>query len=251
MKQQAVIMDMPVTVNIVDAAAQAADIDDVMQYFHHVDATFSTFKDDSEISKINRGEITQAADYSADMRHVLDLCEQTRQITDGYFDIHINGRLDLAGLVKGYAIHRGAEKLRAKGFQNYYVEIGGDIQVHGRNEKNQPWALGIKNPFNHAENVKVLYVTDRGVATSGTYLRGHHIYDPVHKKEADDIVSLTVIGPNIYEADRFATPAFAMGLPGLEWLEEQPGLEGYMITKDRTAYATSGFDQYLVAPKNS
>ena len=58
--------------------------------------------------------------------------------------------------------------------------------------------------------------------------------------------SLTVIGPNVYEADRFATAAFAMGREGLRFIEEQPGLEGYMIDRSGMASYTSGFDRVVV-----
>ncbi len=65
------------------------------------------------------------------------------------------------------------------------------------------------------EIVKVLAISDRGVATSGTYIRGQHIYNPVTGGLPDpEIVSITVIGPDIYEADCYATAAFAMGRKG-------------------------------------
>jgi thiamine biosynthesis lipoprotein len=84
-----------------------------------------------------------------------------------------------------------------------------------------------------------------GIATSGTYERGQHIYNPITKKtEISDIVSLTVIGPNVFEADKFSTPAFAMGKVGIEFIESLPGFDGYMIDKDGIATMTSGFDEY-------
>ena len=55
---------------------------------------------------------------------------------------------------------------------------------------------------------------------------------------------MTVIGPNVYEADRFATPAFAMGKKGIDFVENLPGLEGYMVDKDGIATMTSGFEKY-------
>jgi thiamine biosynthesis lipoprotein len=84
------------------------------------------------------------------------------------------------------------------------------------------------------------------VATSGTYLRGAHIYNP-HAPDAPagDIVSLTVIGPNILEADRFATAAFAMGEGGIDFIERVDGLEGYQIDSEGMARMTSGLERYL------
>ena len=71
------------------------------------------------------------------------------------------------------------------------------------------------------EIVKKLSIENKGIATSGTYARGEHIYNPKNPSEAiESIVSLTVIGPNIYEADRFATACFAMGKDGIYFLEK-------------------------------
>ncbi len=106
--------------------------------------------------------------------------------------------------------------------------------------------MGIKNPWNAGENVKIIHVGDEGVATSGTYIRGMHIYDPLRNHEpADEIASITVVGPNVYEADRFATAAFAMGKAGIKFIESLKGFQGYMIDKDKVATMTSGFEQYL------
>ena len=86
------------------------------------------------------------------------------------------------------------------------------------------------------------------MATSGTYIRGQHIYNPFERSQPiTEIVSLTVIGPNVYEADRFATAAFAMGRVCIDFIEQQNGLEGYMIDQDGIATLTSGFEKYLHA----
>ena len=157
------------------------------------------------------------------------------------------GKIDPSGLVKGWAIQKASNILTEKGFKNFYVEAGGDIQVQGNNADNKPWNVGIKNPFNQKEIVKVVYLHNQGMATSGTYIRGQHIYNPFKANELlNNIVSLTVIGPNVYEADRFATAAFAMGKEGINFIESLKGFEGYMINKEGLATMTSGFDKYTV-----
>ena len=150
-------------------------------------------------------------------------------------------------MVKGWAIHNVSKLLTNLGCKNFYVDAGGDIEAHGKNSKGEVWRFGIKNPFNEKEIIKVVQLQDKGIATSGTYIRGQHIYNPItRKQEINDIVSLTVIGPNIYEADRFATPAFAMGKKGIEFLAKQNGLEGYMISSDGIATMTEGFNKYII-----
>lgn len=244
MKKQAVIMGMPVTVNVVDKRVTGEDINEIFSYFHYIDSKFSTYKENSEISQINKGRLKEYQ-YSNEMKKILFLSEKTKKETDGYFDININGILDPSGIVKGYAIFEAAKALKVKGFDNFYVEIAGDIQVYGKNEKNDFWKIGIQSPFNLGELVKVVKLKDKGIATSGTYIRGNHIFNPKQKNKVKDIVSITVIGPNVYDADRFATAAFAMGGKGIEFIEKLKGFEGYMIQKDKKAVYTSGFENYI------
>ena len=126
------------------------------------------------------------------------------------------------------------------------MDAGGDIKACGKNSQGEKWRVGIRNPFKMDEIDKVLSVTDCGVATSGTYVRGQHIYNPKNSDDAlTDILSLTVIGPDVYEADRFATAAFAMGRSGIDFIEVLPGFEGYMIDKDKQATYTTGFARFV------
>jgi FAD:protein FMN transferase len=245
MKQLQLIMDMPITVEVIDPDVAEADLEDVFAYFRSVDATFSTYKEDSEIAKINRGELREE-EYSDDMKTILALSEQTRLETQGYFDIRHNGIIDPSGIVKGCAILQAAYLLEEAGFSNFFIDAGGDMQVAGMKD-GQPWRVGIRNPFNRNEIVKVLSITDMGVATSGTAIRGQHIYDPHHPNIAlQEIVSLTVIGPDVYEADRFATAAFAMGRRGIHFIEQLAGFEGYMIDAAGRATMTTGFQRYVL-----
>lgn len=245
MKQTRIIMGMPIIIEVVDPAVTAQDLDSVFAYFDYVDRKFSTYKPDSEISLINRQELT-LENSSEDMQSIFALAEQTRLETQGYFNIDRNGRYDPSGIVKGWAIHAAAEILRQAGFENYYVDAGGDIQVSGKNAEGQDWRVGIQNPFNPKEIVKVLSIRDCGIATSGTYVRGDHIYNPRNTHQpVTGIVSLTVIGPDIYEADRFATAAFAMGPAGILFMENLTGFEAYMIDPNGLATYTSGFERYV------
>lgn len=247
MHETRLVMGMPITVELADATATQAHIDRVFAYFTYVDETFSTYKESSEISQINNGQI-DVDRYSEDMRTILRLNEETKQETQGYFDIAHDGHLDPSGIVKGWAIHNAARLLDEANLANYIVDAGGDMQVAGKKETHL-WRIGIRNPFNRHENVKVLALTDCGVATSGTAIRGQHIYDPHHpdKRLSNDILSMTVIGPNVYEADRFATAAFAMGRKGLSFIEALSGFEGYLIDAQARATYTSGFSRYVLS----
>ena len=238
-------MGMPVTVEITDAATSQESLEKALDYFRYVDNTFSTYKKDSEISRINRLEL-QPSEYSDDMKLIFELAEQTKQQAAGYFDIRTpDGSIDPSGIVKGWAINKVAEVLHSLGHEDFYVEAGGDIQTSGKNSESKEWRIGIRNPFIREEIVKVVYPRGAGIATSGTAIRGKHIYDPHTRLPVEtNLASLTVIGPNVYEADRFATAAFAMGDSGINFIENLDGFEGYAIDTKGTATMTSGFEKY-------
>ena len=240
------MMGMPITLEVVDASATMQVLDDVFAYFETVDQKFSTYKEDSEISRINHGELV-LEQASEDMQLIFSLAEYTKKATDGYFDIWRNGHYDPSGIVKGWAIFNAAVMLREMGFAHYYVDAGGDIQMAGNNAQGHPWRVGIRNPFDPQEIVKVLSISDCGVATSGTYVRGQHIYNPKASGQlVTEIVSLTVVGPDIYQADRFATAAFAMGPAGIVFIENLEGFEGYMIDQNGLATFTTNFERYVL-----
>lgn len=244
-------MGMPVTVEIVDPQATPQTVQKIYDYFAHIDEKFSTYKKTSEIEAINNGNLPEEK-WSEEMRLIFALADETKRATNGYFDILTpTGRYDPSGIVKGWAIWNAAQALKMEGFKNFYVDAGGDIQPFGVNAEGEPWAIGIKNPWNEVENVKVVYAArNEGVATSGIYIRGLHIYNPKEQnKPVSDIMSLTVIGQNIYEADRFATAAFAMGREGINFIEKLDGFEGYLIDKDKRATMTTGFEKYMHPPK--
>lgn len=247
MLQTRLLMGMPITVEVVDAGVGELVFEEVFSYFDYVDKKFSTYKEDSEISAINRNKLKEEG-FSPDMKQMFQLSEETKKITNGYFDIKSkDGRYDPSGLVKGWAIYNAAQILTNRGFINFYVEAGGDIQAHGKNIHGENWRVGIRNPLNQNEIIKVVGLSGNGIATSGSYIRGDHIYNP-HDMENKilDILSLTVIGENVYEADRFATAAFAMGKEGINFIERFPGLEGYMIEKNGIATMTSGFNKNVL-----
>ncbi len=239
-------MGMPVEVVVAGGDARAA-LEDAFAYFAAVDARFSTYKDDSEISRINRKLLAPEA-ASGEMREVFALAERTKAETGGYFDIRRpDGTLDPSGIVKGWAVKNASARVRARGHEDFFINAGGDIAMSGANAAGAPWSVGIKNPFRPDEIVKVIYPRGKGVATSGSYIRGAHIYNPHNPaEELADVVSITVIGPDVLEADRYATAAFAMGEKGIAFIEALPGFEGYAIGARGTATLTSGFHAYTV-----
>jgi thiamine biosynthesis lipoprotein len=245
MKQDIILMGMPITIEIVDPSATQEIIAKIFSYLERIEEQFSVFKNNSEITLINKG-LLKPKYYSPEMKTIFELAEKTKKETNGYFDIIANnGKYNPSGIVKGWAAYNASKTLLDLGFKNFYINAGGDIQVHGKNSEGGSWSVGIKDPFNLNKIVKVLYLKDQGIATSGTYIRGQHIYNPHRRNNfINDLVSFTVIGPNVYEADRFATAVFAMGRAGIKFVENLPGFEGYMVDINGIATMTSGFKNY-------
>jgi thiamine biosynthesis lipoprotein len=238
------IMGMPITIAIADAAGNAGDLAAIFDYFTSIDEKFSPYQETSETTAVNRG-LPEAA-WSKDMRAVVDLAERTRRETGGYFSIRTpDGVFNPVGIVKGWAITRAADLLRARGVKNFFVDAGGDIEAAGTNADGGPWRVGIRDPFSPEKILRRLALTDLGIATSGTYIRGDHIFDPHTGRPATELASLTVIGRNACEADRFATAAFAMGTKGIPFLESRSDLEGYAIDRNGAVSSTGGFGRYI------
>ena len=141
---------MPITIDINDPKAKSNDFDDVKDYFNYIDTVFSTYREDSEISKINNHLLSEEQ-YSVDMKQIFKLSEETKTLTNGYFDIKKDAHIDPSGIVKGWAIYKASQILKEKGYKNFYIDAGGDIEVSGQNEKNENWNIGIKSPFNPNE----------------------------------------------------------------------------------------------------
>lgn len=244
------IMGMPITVAIAPQDDREGRGEmyarQVFDYLRRIDDQYSPYKPESEVSRISRGDLP-IDDASDEMKDIIQLAVDTKALTHGYFDVWFNNKFDPSGLVKGWAIYHAAAILEQAGYRNYCIDGAGDIEIRGRNEDDQPWRIGIRNPFDPSTLVKILAVEDRGVATSGTYIRGQHIYNPVDGGEADDMASITVVGPNVYEADRLATAAFAMGLDGIGFIESIPGCDAYMVERDGNATYTPGFARYIVS----
>ncbi|MBV1706279.1 MAG: FAD:protein FMN transferase [Hyphomicrobiales bacterium] len=244
-RQTRLLMGMPVTLAL--AGGPAGLIDEVFGWFTAVDQRFSLYRTDSEISALNAGRLPRA-EISRDMREVLEWADRTRRETDGYFDIRrADGTLDPSGIVKGWAVLKAARLIEAAGVEDYFVDGGGDIQTGGKNADGLDWAIGIRHPFEEDAIVKALNLAGRGIATSGNYARGDHIYNPhSYASKVDEIVSLSVIASDVLEADRFATAAFAMGRDGIGFIEDMPGLEGYAIEANGMATQSSGFGAFVV-----
>lgn len=244
------VMGMAVSIDVRDDI-DPASITDVVQWLHHVDSTFSTYRIDSPVSRFGLG-LCSTDDLDDEVRGVLALCDEMYDLTDGMFDIASvpapNGsHLDPSGLVKGWSLERAAELLESHGAANFVVNGGGDLAVRGRPSPDEDWGIGVRHPSDIASLAAVIGVHGRtAVATSGTYERGAHIIDPRTGAPTAELASVTIVGTDLTQVDVWATTVFAMGLDGLTWLlDHRPECEGFAITHDGRTFATPGFDVLL------
>lgn len=249
------IMGMPIGIDVRDESVHPATLDRAFDFFRWVDAVFSTFRQDSEISRLNAGTLT-LAEAHAEVRAVLDRCEELRQETGGYFDIRTDqlpvpitrvsglethSGSDPSGLVKGWAVDRVAEILDAAGGRNYSINAGGDVRVRGGALPDTRWRIGIQHPFTQDKVAAVVEVTDLAVATSGAYARGHHIQDPHAGNPPTGVLSVSVVGPDLATADAYATAIYAMGTAGPTWAAGLFGYDAMVILEDQTVLSTRWF----------
>ncbi|MEY2478364.1 MAG: FAD:protein transferase [Actinomycetota bacterium] len=241
-------MGMAVSFDIREPLPAAGALDDAVRWLHDVDARFSTYRRDSQISRLGRGEIA-LTDVDDDVRFVLRTCLDLNAITEGAFDAfglteRHGSTLDPSGFVKGWATERAADILEGAGARNFCVNAGGDIVLRGTPMALRAWRVGIRHPSRPARLATTLEL--RGpdsVATSATYERGAHIIDPAAQRPTTQVAAATVIGPDLGIADAYATAMFIMGLPGLDWIEAQPGYDAFLITRSRRTHWSSDFDR--------
>jgi FAD:protein FMN transferase len=227
-------------------AGSGAVLDRVVQWLHWVDATFSPYRDDSDVSRFGRGSLALAG-CAPELAEVLAACAEVSALSGGYFTTWPGGRFDPSGYVKGWAIERAAAMLTAAGSAEHSVNGGGDIQCVGDRGPGQPWRVGIADPLRPGSFALVVTGQDFAVATSGVAERGAHIINPHTGRPAAGLASLTVVGARLAATDAYATAAFAMGSAARDWVESLDGFEAFAVTPDGRAWQTSGFRAYLAS----
>lgn len=223
-----------------DAAPAEDGFAAAMAWLREADARFSTYRDDSEIRRLDRGEL-RLEETHPDVRTVLDRCARLREETGGAFDVRATGRLDPSALVKGWAVQRAADLLQARGLADFMLAAGGDVVVRGGARPEPTWRIGVQHPRDRAAVATRFDATDCAIATSGTYERGAHLIDPRTGGPPVGVLSVTVLGADLGTADAYSTAAFALGPDGPAWTLTLDGYESLTILADERVLRTPGF----------
>ena len=204
------------------------------------DAVFSTWKANSPMSLLRRGELPPEK-VPAEIAQVLELCALARDLSGGLFDPWaMPGGVDPSGLVKGWAAGQALTVLGEAGARAAMVGAGGDLATFGGPEPGQPWRIGVCDPWDR-DRVACVLESPGAVATSGCYERGNHVIDPRTGSPMSRCKSATVTGPELWLADALATGLLVSGEDGLAWIEVLEGYEGYVISETGSVAATGSF----------
>ena len=154
----------------------------MIDQLRHVDAIFSTYRPDSIINRLDRGELT-IAECPAEVGEVIELDEKpsespTARSQSASRRRDGRRRLDPSGVVKGWAAQRASEFLAALDDTDFCLSAGGDIVCHTADPNREAWRIGIEHPHDPSTLIAVVPIRSGGIATSGTAHRGAHLIDP-------------------------------------------------------------------------
>lgn len=220
----------------VDAARSA--LSRASRVLHEIDARFSLWKDDSELSRFRRGEL---AAVTSELNEVLEMCATAHDISEGWFDAAaLPGGVDPTGLVKGWAGECALAVLTGAGYLNAMVNAAGDVATSGSTDGGGAWRIGIQHPGSRGHLIGVVAVNG-AIATSGCYERGAHLFDPRRRRYGAQFASATVVGPCLWKADALATALAVAGPEGFSFVERLNGYEAVAMAFDGTTRRSSAW----------
>ena len=224
-----------------------------------IDHEFSRFREDSQVTLLNRLAGRAPLEVSRDVFECIHLANQVSNLSGGAFDLtrghvrtlRLNHRansvfitrkgisIDLGGIGKGFAAQKARQLLMAKGAKSGMIDMRSSIAVFGP----RAWKVGVQHPRQKGRLLGVVELKDGdSLATSGDYERGEHIIDPRTGRPASACQSVTVIGKNAAVTDALSTAVFVLGpAQGLDLVESLPEVEALIVDHRGRIIKSSGF----------
>jgi FAD:protein FMN transferase len=207
-----------------------------VEMLRDVDRVFSTYRDDSWIARLARGDVP-LTDCPPEVADVLAIAETARSESGGAFDVRrvgADGRpvLDPSGVVKGWAVSRAAALFERLPETDVCLSAGGDLVCRSAAPDSPGWRIGIEDPADPARTVAVVPVRNGAVATSGSVHRGAHITHGRTGVVPTRVASVTVLATDLTWADIDATAAYALDGDALAWLRTRSGRRGLVVWSD-------------------
>lgn len=223
----------------VDSHVLAKGVDATASVLREADEVFSTWKLHSPLSRLRRGELT-IDEVPPEVLDVFEKCREARRLSHGWFDPwSLPGGVDPTGLVKGWATRRSLDPLRGYGLSGALVNAAGDVASFGGTGNGEPFRIGVVRPSNQRQ-LACIVESPGAVATSGTYERGNHLFNPF-TGNSPVTASATVTGPDLALADALATALAVAGPSGLAFINEIMGYEGLVVETSEAFYVSDGF----------
>ncbi len=155
-------------------------------------------------------------------------------------------QLDLSAIAKGYAVDRVGRSLKQLGYENFMVEVGGEVTTSGERAAGGPWNVGIEKPNSETgladteRSHRVVELSGKAVATSGDYRnfidingqRYSHTIDPKTGRPVKHKMAIaSVVADDCMTADALATAVMVMGREKGTELCEKLGSPLLMISR--------------------
>jgi FAD:protein FMN transferase len=168
--------------------------------------------------------------------------------------------LDFGGIGQGYGADQLATYLDSRGFDNYLVELGGELVAKGLKPDGAKWTVGLNTPLETSSKEDVfsrVRFTDKALTTSGNYRNfyksgeqtySHTINPKTGYPERSTLLSVTLIGSTCTEIDAMATACMAAGIEKCKQMILPFGMEAYFVYGDGSELRTDqteGFRVYL------
>jgi thiamine biosynthesis lipoprotein len=286
------VHDRTVTESETRALAQA-----VHTVLEDVDTHMSTWRSDSELSRLNDSADTDWQPLSEATARVIDQALTTGRASDGAFDVTIgplvdlwgfgagaetsgdrkpstqairqrlaqvghgaievntsarvvrkhnrDAQLDLSGIAKGHAVDRVAELLDSRGYENYLVEVGGELRARGQKPNGSLWKVAIERPIaGRREAYRAIDLNNHAIATSGDYRnffadggqRYSHSIDPrTGQPVQHNLASVSVVADSTMAADALSTAMMVMGPDDAMAFAKQHNVAAHLILKSGTS----------------
>lgn len=212
----------------VAARALAAAFDEV----ERLEALLSSYRTDSDISRVNRTGAAGAVVVSSETIACLSRALEFARLSAGAFDptlqrdghrhvvldraactvrlLRPSLRLDLGGIGKGFALDQAARVLEEHGVSSALLNFGGQVLALDPPPGAAEWIVAVRDPAD-ASGCLGFYSLQRGsVATSGSYERGAHVTDPRTGGPPRALAS-TCVAHTATAADAWSTIADVVG----------------------------------------
>ncbi|MHB1251786.1 MAG: FAD:protein FMN transferase [Acidimicrobiales bacterium] len=224
-------------------------LQEAVAVLHHADKVFSTWKANSPLSQLRRGEIS-LGEAPPEVTDVLDLCALAKGQTNGWFDPWaLPGGVDPTGFVKGWSTQLSLAHLVDAPITGAIINAAGDIASFGGLDESTPFRVGITDPL-APPTLSCAMELKGAVATSGIYERGKHLVNPFTREAGTRAASASVTGPDLGTCDAWATALAVGGGEVLELIERTNGYEALAISTDGSREWTTGFPMIELEPSH-